>query len=95
MKLSLCLIIGIICLIFVEPVLARDLVDAAASAQASFTRIGIAAISIGITIGGILFAIGMGMWGRLVLVSGFIGALAILGGPAAISLVARFFGVGL
>ena len=37
---------------------ARDLVDAAQSAQSVFNRIGIAAISIGITLGGILFALG-------------------------------------
>ncbi len=74
---------------------ARDLVDAAVAAQSAFTKIGIAAISIGFTIGGILFAIGAAQIGRMVLLSGFIGAVAILAAPAIINLLGRVFGVGL
>lgn len=90
---------GIVCmititLIFVaEPLLARDLVEAAGSAQSLFNRIGVAAISIGITVGGILYAIGMAQIGRMILMSGFIGACAVLGAPAIISLIGRVFGV--
>ena len=72
---------------------ARDLVDAATTAQSIFNRIGIAAISIGITLGGILYASGAAFTGRMILMSGFIGALAVLGAPAVISLLTRIFGV--
>jgi len=71
---------------------ARDLVDAAASAQSLFNRIGIAAISIGITLGGILFTLGLAQAGRMVLMSGLIGATAVLGAPALISLLSKIFG---
>ena len=72
---------------------ARDLVEAANSAQTLFNRIGVAAISIGITVGGILYALGMANIGRMILLSGFIGACAVLGAPSIISLIARIFGV--
>lgn len=71
---------------------ARDLIDAAQSAQTQFNKIGIAAISIGLTLGGILFAIGMANQGRLLLISGLIGAVAVLGAPAIISILGRIFG---
>lgn len=78
-----------------ELALARDLVDAAQSAQTVFNRIGIAAISIGITLGGILYAVGAAMIGRMLLFSGLIGAVAILGAPALVNLLGRVFGAGL
>lgn len=71
---------------------ARDLVEAASSAQTMFNRIGVAAISIGITLGGILYAIGAAYVGRMLLVSGLIGACAVLGAPALVSLLGRIFG---
>lgn len=71
---------------------ARDLVEAAQSAQTMFNRIGVAAISIGITVGGILYAIGASQIGRMVLFSGLIGACAVLGAPAIIGLLGRIFG---
>lgn len=71
---------------------ARDLVEAAQSAQTMFNRIGIAAISIGITVGGILYAIGASQIGRMILFSGLIGACAVLGAPAIIGLLGRIFG---
>jgi hypothetical protein len=74
---------------------ARDLVDAAQSAQSIFNRIGIAAISIGITLGGILYAIGAAMVGRMLLISGAIGAVAVLGAPAIINLLGKVFGSGI
>ena len=75
-----------------DQALARDLVDAAQSAQSVFNRIGIAAISIGITLGGILFALGAAQIGRMLLISGAIGAVAILGAPAIVNLLGRVFG---
>lgn len=92
MKFVFLILVG---LVFVEPVLARDLVDAASSAQSFFNRIGIAAISIGLTLGGILFALGAAQIGRMLLFSGFIGAIAILGAPALIGLLGRIFGAAL
>lgn len=71
---------------------ARDLVDAAQSAQTMFNRIGVAAISIGITLGGILFALGAAQIGRMLLISGAIGAIAVLGAPAIVNLLGRIFG---
>ena len=71
---------------------ARDLVDAASSAQSLFNRIGIAAISIGITLGGILFALGAAQIGRMLLISGAIGAVAILGAPSIVNMLGRVFG---
>ena len=82
-------------LLFSGSVEARDLVEAAQSAQTMFNRIGIAAISIGITVGGILYAIGASQIGRLVLFSGIIGACAVLGAPAVIGLLGRIFGAAL
>ena len=81
--------------VFLEPASARDLVDVASSAQSFFNRIGIAAISIGLTLGGILFALGAAQIGRMLLLSGFIGAVAILGAPALIGLLGRIFGAAL
>lgn len=78
-----------------DQALARDLVDAAQSAQSVFNRIGIAAISIGITLGGILFALGAAQIGRMLLISGAIGAVAILGAPAIVNLLGRVFGASL
>lgn len=78
-----------------DQAIARDLVDAAQSAQSVFNRIGIAAISIGITIGGILFAIGAAQVGRMLLISGAVGAVAILGAPAMVNLLGRVFGASL
>jgi hypothetical protein len=77
------------------PALARDLVDAASSAQSFFNRIGIAAISIGLTLGGILYALGAAQIGRTLMISGFVGAVAILGAPALIGLLGRIFGAAL
>jgi len=89
------LIIGIACLSFADVAIARDLVDAAQSAQTMFNRIGVAAISIGITIGGILYALGIAQLGRMILFSGLIGAAAVLGAPAMISLLGRIFGASI
>ena len=72
---------------------ARDLVDAAQSAQTIFNRIGVAAISIGITLGGILYALGAAQIGRMLLISGGIGAVAVLGAPSIINLLGKVFGV--
>ncbi len=78
-----------------DAALARDLVDAAQSAQSIFNRIGVAAISIGITLGGILYALGAAMAGRMLLISGGVGAVAVLGAPAIINLLGKVFGASI
>ena len=89
--LTILFLLGILTLVS-DQALARDLVDAAQSAQSVFNRIGIAAISIGITLGGILFAVGAAQIGRMLLISGAIGAVAILGAPAIVNFLGRVFG---
>ncbi|MBC7429992.1 MAG: hypothetical protein H7336_15365 [Bacteriovorax sp.] len=86
------LAIAISFLFYPELGVTRDLVDAAQSAQTMFNRIGIAAISIGITLGGILYAIGAATVGRMMLISGAIGAVAVLGAPAIINMLGKVFG---
>jgi hypothetical protein len=86
------LIVSIIAVLKLDFAEARDLVDAAQTAQSLFTRIGVAAISIGITLGGILFTLGAAHIGRMILFSGLLGAACVLGAPAIISLLMRIFG---
>lgn len=93
MKTNLILMTAILVVLSTQFAEARDLVEAASSAQTLFNRIGVAAISIGITVGGILYAVGMAQIGRMILFSGFVGACAVLGAPAIISLIGRVFGV--
>lgn len=71
---------------------ARDLVQAAATAQTYLNRIGIAAISIGITLGGILFVLGAAQLGRQILFGGMMGAVCILAAPSLINLLGTVFG---
>lgn len=91
-KMTIIITLLIAILAWSNPAMARDLVDAAQSAQSVFNRIGIAAISIGITLGGILYAVGAAMIGRMLLISGLIGAVAVLGAPALINLLGKVFG---
>ena len=70
---------------------AKDITAAAATAQAQFVQIGIAAAGIGITIGGILFAVGLGSIGRFVLQSGLTGGAIIFGLQGIISLLRMIF----
>lgn len=86
---------GITILLVSHQAEAKDLVAAASTAQSLITKIGIAAIGIGITVGGILFAVGAAQMGRMVLVSGIVGAVCVLAGPALLSLLGRVFGVSL
>lgn len=88
------LIILVIILGFVglaELAFAKDISAVAATAQAQFAQIGIAAAGIGITIGGILFAVGLGSVGRWVLQSGLTGGAIIFGLQGIISLMRLIF----
>jgi hypothetical protein len=91
--LLILMIFGVSFLLIQDYANARDLVEAAQTAQTTFNRIGVAAISIGITLGGILFTIGAANVGRMFLISGGIGAVVILGAPTLVNLLAKFFGV--
>lgn len=96
MKYTILFSIFVVSVVFAfDQAQARDLVDAAQSAQSVFNRIGIAAISIGLTLGGILYAVGAAMVGRMLLISGMIGAVAVLGAPAVIGLLGRVFGASI
>ncbi|QDK37918.1 hypothetical protein [Bdellovibrio sp. NC01] len=74
---------------------ARDAVEMGTSAQAYFLRIGIATVGIGITIAGILYSIGLGQWGRILLINGGIGATIILGMAAILKIFSSITGSSL
>lgn len=88
--LLICSLLFIISLTL-EPAMARDLVGAAQAAQSQLNRIGVAALGIGVTAGGILYVLGIAHIGRYVLISAVMGAFCILGGPAIISLLSKIF----
>lgn len=91
----LILLIGI-CFINIENVaFARDAVEMGTSAQAYFLRIGVATVGIGITIAGILYSLGLGMWGRILLINGGIGASIILGIAAILKIFSTITGSSL
>lgn len=85
----------VIVLTWTNPAAARDLAEAAQSAQTTLNRIGVAGIGIGFTVGGILFTLGMAQMGRNVLVSAAIGAASILAAPAVLNFLGRTFGASL
>lgn len=67
------ILIGFAYLSIADQAVAKNLVGAAQSAQSMFDRIGVAAIGIGITMGGI----GLAHVGRMVLISGLIGYICV------------------
>lgn len=92
MKSSLSLILLVILLLSVSDIaLAKDISAAAASAQAQFLRIGMAAVGIGITIGGICFSIGLSMVGRFILQSGLTGGAIIFALQGILALARAIF----
>ncbi|WP_413942688.1 hypothetical protein [Bdellovibrio sp. HCB-162] len=92
---TLYLVVGIACLMFLDVAHAKDAIDSAHAAQAYLTRVGLACLGLGITIGGIAYAAGFPTIGKYILGSGFAGALCILLTPGALSAAARIFGVSL
>jgi hypothetical protein len=89
-------LIGILSVILAVPELAhaaRDLGSATTAAVNQATTIAKAASVLGILAGAIAYQIpGAAMWGRGVIVSGFIGAGLAFGGPSIMGLFRTIFG---
>lgn len=80
-----------IILVLSNPALANRLEEAAVRGQSIVISIGQVTAVIGIVLGGIALSIGMANVGRMVLMSGIIGAAATFGGPALIDVVKEIF----
>ncbi len=74
-----------------HPALASRLEEAAQRGQSIVISIGQVTAVIGIVLGGIAMSIGMANLGRMVLMSGVIGAAATFGGPAIIDMLKEIF----
>lgn len=74
-----------------HPALATRLEEAAQRGQSIVISIGQITAVIGIVLGGIALSVGMAQLGRMVLMSGVIGAAATFGGPAIIDLLKEVF----
>ena len=70
---------------------AKDLESIAQAGQAKFMSIGMASLGIGFTIGAILFGLGIAHIGRLIMISGAVGSVALLGFPAFLGLLKSIF----
>lgn len=78
-------------LILSHSALASRLEEAALRGQSIVISIGQVTAVIGIVLGGIALSIGMANVGRMILMSGIIGAAATFGGPAIIDVVKEIF----
>ena len=78
-------------LIVTHPAFANRLEEAAQRGQSMVISIGQITAVIGIVLGGIAMSIGMANVGKMVLMSGMIGAAATFGGPAVIDLLREIF----
>lgn len=76
---------------FSNEAFANRLQDAAVRGQSIVISIGQVTAVIGVVLGGIAMSIGMANIGRMVLMSGVIGAAATFGGPAIIDVVKEIF----
>lgn len=80
-----------IILVLSNPAFANRLEEAAMRGQSMVISIGQVTAVIGIVLGGIALSIGMANVGKMVLMSGIIGAAATFGGPAIIDVVKEIF----
>lgn len=78
-------------LIFTHPAFASRLEEAAMRGQSIVISVGQVTAVIGIVLGGIAMSIGMANLGRMVLMSGVIGAAATFGGPVIIDMLKEVF----
>lgn len=83
--------ISAVILVLSHPALANRLEEAAVRGQSIVISIGQVTAVIGIVLGGIALSIGMANVGRMVLMSGVVGAAATFGGPAIIDVVREIF----
>jgi len=77
--------------ILTNPALASRLEEAAHRGQSIITSIGQTTAVIGIVLGGTALSIGMANIGRMVLMSGIVGAAVTFAGPAIIDLLKDIF----
>lgn len=78
-------------LITTHPAFATRLEEAAMRGQSIVISIGQITAVVGIVLGGISMSIGMANIGKMVLISGIIGAAATFGGPAIIDVLKEIF----
>lgn len=78
-------------LLITHPAFANRLQEAAQRGQSIVISIGQITAVIGIVLGGIALSIGMANLGKMVLMSGVIGAAATFGGPALIDMLKEVF----
>ncbi len=83
--------LGSVILALSHPAFANRLEEAAIRGQSIVISLGQVTAVIGIVLGGIALSIGMANIGRMVLMSGVIGAAATFGGPAIIDVVKEIF----
>lgn len=81
----------VVLIIITNPALASRLEEAAVRGQSIVISIGQITAVIGIVLGGIALSIGMANVGRMILMSGIIGAAATFGGPAIIDVLKEIF----
>ncbi|HPI39344.1 MAG TPA: hypothetical protein PLJ21_00985 [Pseudobdellovibrionaceae bacterium] len=78
--------------IITHPAFANRLQAAAQRGKTEVMLIAQTGSVIGIVAGGLLMSLGAGQLGKMVLVSGIVGAAAIFGGPALIEVMRSIFG---
>ena len=84
-------LITVLLLLMTNPSFANRLEEAAMRGQSIVISIGQITAVIGIVAGGIAMSIGMANVGRMILISGIIGAAATFGGPAIIEVLKEIF----
>ena len=85
------MVITYITLLASNEALANRLQDAAQRGQSIVISVGQITAVIGVVLGGIALSIGMANLGKMVLMSGVIGAAATFGGPAIIDMMKDIF----
>lgn len=85
------ILLGMAILAITHPSFANRLEEAAVRGQSIVISVGQITAVIGIVLGGIAMSLGMGGLGRMVLMSGTIGAAATFGGPVVIDVMKEIF----
>ena len=78
-------------LVVTHPAFASRLEEAAQRGQSIIISVGQITAVIGIVLGGIAMSVGMANFGRMILMSGVIGAAATFGGPVVVDLMKEIF----
>ncbi|GIL17053.1 MAG: hypothetical protein BroJett040_08040 [Oligoflexia bacterium] len=91
LKYTFHLMLAGLLLTITHPAFATRLEEAAMRGQSIVISIGQITAVVGIVLGGISMSIGMANIGKMVLISGIIGAAATFGGPAIIDVLKEIF----